>query len=70
MPFSGGKDSTFTLYHLVTEFKLKPLVVQFNHGFMRPTVLENNERTFKNWAWIAMAFHLIGENSKELMQGP
>lgn len=47
VPFSGGKDSTFTLYHLVKKYKLKPLVVQFNHGFMRPGLLENNERTFK-----------------------
>ena len=47
VPFSGGKDSTFTLYYLVKEYNLKPLVVQFNHGFMRPTLLANNERTFK-----------------------
>jgi N-acetyl sugar amidotransferase len=47
VPFSGGKDSTFTLYHLVKEYRLKPLVVQFNHGFMRKTLLANNERTFK-----------------------
>src|SRR5688572_18130450 len=47
VPFSGGKDSTWTLYYLVTQYKLKPLVVQFNHGFFRPTLLENNERTFK-----------------------
>ncbi len=47
VPFSGGKDSTFTLYYLMKEYRLKPLVVQFNHGFMRPTLLKNNERTFK-----------------------
>jgi N-acetyl sugar amidotransferase len=47
VPFSGGKDSTFTLYYLMKEFNIKPLVVQFNHGFMRPKLLENNERTFK-----------------------
>ena len=47
IPFSGGKDSTFTLYHMVKTYKIKPLVVQFNHGFMRPTLLKNNERTFK-----------------------
>jgi N-acetyl sugar amidotransferase len=47
VPFSGGKDSTFTLYHLVKEYKLKPLVIQFNHGFMRPNLNENNQRTFK-----------------------
>jgi len=47
VPFSGGKDSTFTLYHLVKTYGVKPLVVQFDHGFMRPRLLENNVRTFK-----------------------
>lgn len=47
VPFSGGKDSTYTLWYLVKELGLKPLVVQFNHGFMRPNLLENNEKTFK-----------------------
>lgn len=47
VPFSGGKDSTFQLYYLMTEYKLKPLVVRFNHGFMRQTIEENNQRTFK-----------------------
>lgn len=56
VPFSGGKDSTFTLYHLVKEYKIKPLVVQFNHGFMRPTLLANNERTFKNLGVDVLSF--------------
>jgi len=47
VPFSGGKDSTFTLLYLVRELKLKPLVVRFDHGFMRPVVTENNLRTFR-----------------------
>lgn len=47
VPFSGGKDSTFQLYYLVSEYRLKPLVVRFNHGFMRPVVGENNQRTLK-----------------------
>jgi N-acetyl sugar amidotransferase len=47
VPFSGGKDSTFTLWYLVKVKKLKPLVVRFDHGFMRPTLLENNIRTFR-----------------------
>jgi N-acetyl sugar amidotransferase len=47
VPFSGGKDSTYTLLYLVKTLKLKPLVIQFDHGFMRPTLLENNIRTFK-----------------------
>jgi N-acetyl sugar amidotransferase len=47
VPFSGGKDSTFTLWYLVKKCKLKPLVVRFDHGFMRPTLIENNVRTFR-----------------------
>src|SRR5687768_15809926 len=47
IPFSGGKDSTFQLYYLMTEYKIKPLVVRFNHGFMRQTLNENNQRTLK-----------------------
>lgn len=47
VPFSGGKDSTYTLYCLVREFGLKPLVVSFDHGFYRPVTLANNERTLK-----------------------
>ena len=33
VPFSGGKDSTWTLYYLIKEFNLNPLVVRFDHGF-------------------------------------
>jgi N-acetyl sugar amidotransferase len=47
VPFSGGKDSAFTLWKLVNDYKLKPLVVSFDHGFLRPGVLANNERTIK-----------------------
>jgi len=47
IPFSGGKDSTFQLFYLMNEYKIKPLVVRFNHGFMRKTIEENNQRTFK-----------------------
>jgi N-acetyl sugar amidotransferase len=47
VPFSGGKDSSFQLYYLCTEYKLKPLVVRFNHGFLRPTIKDNTERVLK-----------------------
>lgn len=56
IPFSGGKDSTFTLHYLVKEFGIKPLVVQFNHGFMRPTLLKNNERTFRKLGVEVLSF--------------
>ncbi|WP_198009925.1 adenine nucleotide alpha hydrolase family protein [Legionella tunisiensis] len=48
IPFSGGKDSTFQLLYLMKEYKIKPLVVRFNHGFMRSVISDNNQRTFKN----------------------
>ena len=44
IPFSGGKDSTFTLYYVVKELKLKPLVVSFDHGFYRPNLIANREK--------------------------
>lgn len=47
VPFSGGKDSTFTLWYLMKEYGVKPLVVRFNHGFMRDQLEDNNLRTFK-----------------------
>jgi N-acetyl sugar amidotransferase len=47
VPFSGGKDSVYTLYSLVKEFGLKPLVVSFDHGFYRPKTLENRVRVLK-----------------------
>lgn len=56
VPFSGGKDSTFTLLYLMKEYKIKPLVVQFNHGFMRDTLKQNNERTFKKLGVDVLSF--------------
>ncbi len=68
VPFSGGKDSTFTLYHLVNTYKLKPLVVQFNHGFMRPNLLANNERTFKRLGVDSISFTPNWKVVKRLMR--
>jgi N-acetyl sugar amidotransferase len=48
VPFSGGKDSTWTLYYLVKEFGLKPLVVRFDHGFYRPNLEENVKKVSRN----------------------
>lgn len=44
IPFSGGKDSTWTLHYLVKEYKIKPLVVRFDHGFLRPNLDENTKK--------------------------
>ena len=45
VPFSGGKDSTYTLWYLVTQKKLKTLVVRFDHGFYRKNLQQNTEKT-------------------------
>lgn len=67
VPFSGGKDSTFTLHYLMKEYKVKPLVVQFNHGFMRPNLLANNERTFKKLGVDVISFTPNWKVVKRLM---
>ncbi|MDZ4677673.1 MAG: N-acetyl sugar amidotransferase [Oligoflexia bacterium] len=67
VPFSGGKDSTFTLNYLIREYKVKPLVVQFNHGFMRETLLKNNERTFKQLGVDVISFTPNWKVVKRLM---
>lgn len=67
VPFSGGKDSTFTLWYLVNEYKLKPLVVRFDHGFMRDTLEENNTRTFKKLGVDVISFTPNWKLAKRLM---
>ena len=47
VPFSGGKDSSYTLYYLMKEYNIKPLVVRFNHGFMRTNHEKNTQRVLK-----------------------
>ncbi len=61
VPFSGGKDSTWTLYYLVTEYKIRPLVVRFDHGFLRPNVLENTIKTIRK---LGVDFHHFTPNWK------
>ena len=48
IPFSGGKDSTWTLYYLKQNYPdLRPLVVRFNHGFLRKNLRDNSDRVFR-----------------------
>jgi len=67
VPFSGGKDSTFTLWYLVKKCNLKPLVVLFDHGFLRPTVRANNERTIKKLGVDFLHFRPNWQIVKKLM---
>ena len=61
VPFSGGKDSTWTLYYLVKEYGIKPLVVRFDHGFLRPGVQQNTIRTIRK---LGVDFHHFTPNWK------
>ena len=67
IPFSGGKDSTFTLYYVVEILKLKPLVVCFDHGFMRSTVIENRTRTLRKLGVDFLSFTPNWKLVRELM---
>jgi N-acetyl sugar amidotransferase len=61
IPFSGGKDSTWTLYYLMKEYKIKPLVVRFDHGFLRPGLNESTIRVLRN---MGADFHTFTPNWK------
>ncbi len=61
IPFSGGKDSTWTLYYLVKEYGLRPLVVRFDHGFLRSNVIDNTQRTLRK---LGVDFHHFTPNWK------
>jgi len=67
VPFSGGKDSTFTLHALVKTYQVKPLVVCFDHGFFRPTVLANTERTIRTLGVDFLKFRVSWMVVKQLM---
>ncbi len=61
VPFSGGKDSVWTLYYLVKKLKLRPLVVRFDHGFLRPNLNENTKRVTRE---LGVAVHHFSPNWK------
>ena len=67
VPFSGGKDSAYTLWAVVEQYHLKPLVVCFDHGFMRPTVLANTERTIRQLGVDFLKFRANWKVVKRLM---
>jgi N-acetyl sugar amidotransferase len=68
IPFSGGKDSTFQAYTLARKYKLRPLIVSFDHGFFRPGVLENTERTIKKLGVDYIKFKPDWQTVKKLMR--
>jgi N-acetyl sugar amidotransferase len=47
IPISGGKDSSFILYMMVRKYRVRPLVVSFDHGFFRPHHIQNRDRILR-----------------------
>lgn len=67
VPFSGGKDSTYTLWYLCTQLNMKPLVVSFDHGFYRPLHLENRNRVLRKLDCDFLSFRASWKIVRELM---
>lgn len=67
IPFSGGKDSTFTVYTLVKKYGVKPLLVTFDHGFLRPRMLENRVKTVEELGVDMLTFRTNWKVVKKLM---
>lgn len=47
IPVSFGKDSAYQVWFAVTQLKLRPLLVRFNHMGMRPGIERNKMRVLK-----------------------
>jgi len=67
LPFSGGKDSVFQLWYVVTQLKIKPLVVRYNHWGYRPLVAKNNNKVFKKLGVDVIDFSSNWQIVKKLM---
>ncbi len=48
LSYSGGKDSTYTLYLLKEEFKLRPLAITFDNGFFPDQAFKNVRAVTEN----------------------
>ena len=47
IPISGGKDSTFILYSMLKRYKVRPLVLSFDHCFYRPHHIAQRDRILR-----------------------
>jgi N-acetyl sugar amidotransferase len=67
IPFSGGKDSTFTARYLVKEYGVKALLVRFDHCFLRPKLMEYSTRTIRRLGVDLHSFTLKWDVVQKLM---
>lgn len=56
LPYSGGKDSTYTLYLLREVFKLRVLAITFDNGFLSEQAFRNIRTVTENLAVDSLVF--------------
>lgn len=56
LSYSGGKDSTYTLYLLKEVFKLRPLTITFDNGFVSEQAFKNIRTVTENLGVDSMIF--------------
>lgn len=56
LPYSGGKDSTYTLYLLKEVFKLSVLAITFDNGFLSEQAFRNIRTVTENLAVDSLTF--------------
>ena len=56
LPYSGGKDSTYTLYLLREVFKLRVLAITFDNGFLSEQAFRNIRTVSENLAVDSLVF--------------
>jgi len=64
VPFSGGKDSAWTAYVLVTQYKLKVLLTTFDSNFRRPIHLGNVDKVVRKLG----CDHVVFKASEEIVR--
>ena len=69
IPFSGGKDTAFTAYILVKKYKVKPLLVCYDHHFFRPKTIRNVDRIIRmlgvDFFKFRTNWHIVKKTMKE-----
>jgi len=68
VPVSGGKDSSFILYYIVKELKLKPLALSYNSGFQHPIAEENVRNACKILGVDLKEIHSPGKIQEKILK--
>jgi N-acetyl sugar amidotransferase len=67
VPFSGGKDSVFTLWYLKKKLNLRCLVISFDHDFYRPNLIASREKIINKLGVDFLTYKPNWDLTKKLM---